>query len=367
MVSSMPPRLCGVATFALHLGDALAQRGAMIERVRLLSKDDGLATRVGHETAIRQEHLTDYTEAARRLNFSSPDCVVIQHEYGLFGGEYGSHLLALMDGLQVPAITVMHTVLPDPDYGLLQVTQRIAQASRFVIVMCDAAARLMHVEYEVPQNGIVTILHGYPEIDAQLAPPELAQFDDQPILLSLGLLSPNKGIKCAVRAVALALQAMPNLQYFVVGRTHPGELVSGTDRYRRGLECLVQDLRVGHAVHFIDRYTSVAEHIAWIQHAQVVLLPHRDLRQVASGTLAYAIGCGRPAVTSAFAYAEEMTSLGAGVMIAGSEPRSLASAVLRILSDSRTRENLQKCSAKLAARTSWATIGEEYLRVLHSV
>lgn len=363
----MPPRLCGVASFSAHLSDALAQRGAKIERVRLLSKHDGLVTRCGDDIGIRSELLKDYREAARRINMSAPHCVVIQHEYGLFGGEYGSHLLALMDGLRVPAITVMHTVLPEPDSGLLHVTRRIAQASRVVIVMCDAAARLMQGEYKVPPNGIVTILHGYPEIGAQPAPPELALWGDQPILLSLGLLGPNKGIECAIRAVALALQVMPNLQYFVVGCTHPGELVRGTDRYRYGLECLVRELGVEHAVHLIDRYTSVADHIAWIQHAQVVLLPHRDLRQVASGTLAYSIGCGRAAVASAFAYAEEMVSLGAGVMIVGSEPGSVASAVLRILTDPETRESLQKRSASFAARTSWATIGGEYLRLLQSV
>lgn len=358
IVSSCPPRRCGISNYTSQFGTALRRRGAEVDYIEITG--DEIARTPG---VIRRDVLSDYDEEARRVDAGVVDLVVVQHEYGLFGGGHGSHLLAFLGRVRCPTVTVLHTVLPRPSPAVRQVTVAIAACSAGVVVMCSTAARVLAADYAVSAPCVRVISHGYPEAGKQPVPVEMAPHKAHgPVMVSLGLLGPNKGIDLGIRAFAVIGETFPTARYLVVGETHPGELKGGVDRYRRDLKMVAGELGVVDAVDFIDRYLTIEEHIAWIQHADVVMLPHQDLRQVSSGTLAYAVGHQRPVVATPFAYARDMHSAGAGIVLARSDPREFAGAVIDILGDVELRHELERGSAKLAATTSWSAIADEFAR-----
>jgi len=361
VVSSFPPRLCGIATFASHLNAALAALDVHVMRVTVVN-DRGLE----QQGIIRRDIRADYEKEAERLNALRPDVVLIQHEYGLFGGRYGSHLLALSCCLQVPIAIVFHTVLPSPDDALRKVTTQLASLSRVVVVMCGSAARLLATEYGVPDRSLTVLSHGYPELRDQPKPHRMrsAGGGRGAALLSVGLLGPNKGIEAGISAMALVLQHFPHARYFVVGSTHPSEIDHGIDGYRATLVAQAHEHGVEHAVVFVDGYLTLEEHVAWIQHADLVLIPHRDLRQVSSGTLAYSVGAGRAVVCTPFAYALELASAEAGLVLSAPSASDIASAIIRVLSDPWLHAQLMDQSATVARGMSWPRVAEAYLAAL---
>ena len=358
VVSSYPPRLCGIATFASHLNSALAARDVRLEPV-VVANEQGAA----QEGTIRRDVVTDYAREAERLNDLGPDLVLIQHEYGLFGGPYGSHLLTLARSLHVPIATVFHTVLPSPDHALRKVTTQLASLSRVVVVMCGSAAKLLASDYAVRDTPVVVVRHGYPELRNQPKPSQMTATggDRGPILLSLGLLGPNKGIEVGISAMAAVLRHFPHAKYFVVGSTHPSEIHHGIDGHRARLVAHAHEHGVEQSVVFVDDYLRLEEHVAWIQHSDLVLMPHRDLRQVSSGTLAYSVGSGRAVVCTPFAYALELANAQAGVVLSPPTASGIASAAIRVLSDPWLHARLMDQSATVAHGMAWPHVAERYL------
>lgn len=358
VVSSFPPRLCGVAAFASHLNEALAALDVQVEPVVVVNEKGA-----EQEGTIRRDIGTDYKTEAERLNDLRPDLVLIQHEYGLFGGLYGSHLLTLARGLQVPIATVFHTVLPSPNHALRKVTTQLASLSRVVVVMCSSAAKLLANEYAVHDTPVTVVRHGYPELCNQPKPRQMMDVDGGrgPTLLSLGLLGPNKGIETGISAMADVLQHFPHARYFVVGSTHPSEIRHGIDGHRARLVAQAHENKIDHAVMFVDGYLTLEEHVAWIQHTDLVLIVHRDLRQVSSGTLAYSVGSGRAVVCTPFAYALELANAQAGLVLSPPTASDIASAIIRVLSDPWLHAHLMDQSATVAHGMSWPRIAERYL------
>ena len=358
VVSSFPPRLCGIATFSLHLNAALEALNVHLEAVEI--SECGAPDEEGK---VRRDVVSDYTREAERLNDLRPDVVLIQHEYGLFGGLYGSHLLAFVCGLTIPVVTVFHTVLPSPDDALRTVTARIASLSRMVVVMCHSAARLLAEHYGVDDTRVAVVPHGYVDVGVQPRPRDMVTAEEGrgPILLSLGLLGPNKGIDLGIGAMPTVLQHFPYAKYFVVGATHPGEIRNGVDGYRACLTSLAHKQGVERAVVFVGEYLSLENHVAWIQHSDLILLPHRDLRQASSGTLAFAVGSGRPVVCTPFAYAVELSNAGAGLVLCPRTSLDIALAIVRVLTDEQLHARLMDQSLGIAHGMTWPSIAKLYL------
>lgn len=358
VVSSFPPRLCGISTFASHLGAALAALDVYIEPVVVVNEHA-----VEQNGTIRRDVGSDYEAEAERLNELRPDLVLIQHEYGLFGGLYGAYLVTLARCLQVPIVTVFHTVLPSPDGALREVTTQLASLSRIVVVMCSSAAELLVSEYGVRDTAVMVVRHGHPEVCNQPKPHQMMDADGGrgPTLLSLGLLGPNKGIDAGISAMADVLRDFPHAKYFIVGATHPSEIRHGIDGLRARLVAEAHENGIEHAVVFVDGYLTLEEHVAWIQHADLVLIPHRDLRQVSSGTLAYSVGSGRAVVCTPFAYALELADAHAGLVLCRPTASGIASAIIRVLSNPLLHASLMDQSAAVAHGTSWPRIAERYL------
>ena len=356
-VSSALPRRCGIAHFNASLGAELSSRGF---EMRVLAVDDAGQKRPG---VIRQHVQSDYREEASRLG--DVDVVLLQHEYGLFGGPAGSYLLEFVTNLRMPVVTVFHTVLPRPEPVLRDVTVSLLTSSRRTVVMCKTGADLLASVYRHDRSLVDVIPHGHPQLERQCVPPAISDLvPGAPVLLSLGFIGPNKGIDLALKALPAILDACPTAHYFIVGSTHPAERRGRDDPYRSFLERTVQESGVSEAVTFLDRYTDLAHHVAWIDHADVVILPYRDLRQVSSGTLAYAVGCRRPVVASPFAYASDVARAGAGVVLAALDARSIASAVARVLCNASLRSDLMHRSDAFALRSTWSAVAGQYARTL---
>src|SRR5438105_1040054 len=356
-VSSVLPRRCGIAHFN---GSLIAELGSLGIDMRVLPVDDYSDRRAG---AIRRHVKSDYRDEASRLG--NVDLILLQHEYGLFGGPAGSYLLEFLRNVRMPVVTVFHTVLPHPEPAVWEVTKSLLRVSRRIVVMCETGADLIASVYRHDRSSVDVIPHGYPQLSREWIPPAIrALTPGAPVLLSLGLIGPNKGIELGLEALPLILKASPKAHYFGVGSTHPPELRDTDDPYRAFLERMVKERGVSKAVTFLDRYTELADHVGWIQHADVVILAHRDLRQVSSGTLAYAIGCRRPVVASRFAYASDVARAGAGVVLADLDARSIAKAVTSVLCNVSLQSTLAHRSNAFAMRTTWPVVARQYARML---
>lgn len=361
IISPQPPELCGIASFTAHLGAALVSAGDLtVEPV--VVRAPGAAASDG---TIRKDEIKDYRRAADRLNESRPDVVLLQHEYGLFGGSYGEYVLALARRLDVPLATVLHTVLPHPNDILRKVTAELIRRSSLTAVTCRPALALLH-EFYGASGQIEIFRHGYPEIDEQPCPRELSQRSNNsgPILLALGLLGPDKGIDKAISAMRVVRAHLPSATLWIVGRTHPGELRNGVDIYRLQLITAVRREGLDDAVFFVDDYLGLEEHVGWIQHTNLVLTLHRDLRQVSSGTLTYAIGFGRAVISTPFLYAQELASAGAGVVLTEPDAANAAEVIVGVLSDRRKYHRLMAQSDELAPSLTWQAIAAVYRQKL---
>jgi glycosyltransferase involved in cell wall biosynthesis len=357
IISPQPPELCGIANFAAHLGAALVSAGDLTVEPVVVRRPGAAAS----DEAIRKDHIKDYRRAADRLNESRPDVVLLQHEYGLFGGSYGDYVLALARRLDLPLVTVLHTVLPHPNDALRKVTAELIARSSLTAVTCRSALALLQTFYGAI-GPIEVFRHGYPRVGEQPCPKQLPRRSNNggPILLALGLLGPDKGIEKAISAMPVVRAHLPGATLWIVGRTHPGELRNGVDMYRKQLNSAVRRHHLDDAVFFLDDYLGLEEHVGWIQHTDLVLTLHRDLRQVSSGTLTYAIGFGRAAVSTPFLYAQELASEGAGVVMTEPDASNAAEVIVSVLSDSWKYHRLMAQSYELAPSLTWQAIAEVY-------
>lgn len=356
MISPPSFERCGIANFAAQLSNALVELGDVeVEKYTI--------TRTGPRPegrTIRRDELDDYRKAADQLNEARPDVVVLQHEYGLFGGAYGAYILALVQRLRRPIATVMHTVLPQPDEVLRNVTAELVGRSGMTAVICTAAERLLQREYGAANISVLP--HGYPELPQQPRPAELGENPSRQgaVILALGLLGPDKGIDLAISAMCHVRKKFPTARLWVVGCTHPNELHCGIDVYRAELIAKVEQSKLGDNVAFVNRYISLSSHLAWIQHADLVLTLHRDLRQVSSGTLTYAVGCARPVISTSYRYAEDLAVRGAGILLTQENVEAVGGTMIRVLSDARLKNELISGSAALAPSITWRQIARMY-------
>ena len=327
------PRECGIATFTTDLCTALAtEYGA--GRLFAIPVNDpesnyNYPERVRLE--IDQEDLASYVRAADFLNFNGNDLVCLQHEYGIYGGAAGHHILALLRRLKMPLVTTLHTVLREPDANQRAVLEEIAELSDRLVVMSELAAQLLRDVYEVPDGKIDVIPHGVP--DMPFMDPnyfkDLFGTEGKSVLLTFGLLSPNKGIENVIRALPAILAKHPNVVYVVSGVTHPHIRKREGERYREGLQALAEQLGVSEHLILNNRFVSEEELIEHVGSADIYITPYRQEAQVVSGTLAIALGAGKAIISTPYWHAKELLAEKRGVIVPFDSPDAIAEAVTR--------------------------------------
>lgn len=364
-VGNYLPRQCGIATFTADLCAAIgAQYGA--ERLFAIPVNDPDASYDYPEQVrleLAQDDLTSYQRAADFLNFNSNDLVCLQHEYGIYGGVAGGYILSLLRKLKMPLVTTLHTVLREPDIDQRAVLEEIATLSDRVIVMSEQAAEMLREVYAVPAEKIDVIPHGVPDLPFM----DPNYFKDtfgaegKSVLLTFGLLSPNKGIENVIYALPAILAEHPDVVYVVSGATHPHLRKREGERYRDSLCALADQLDVGSHLILSNRFVSTEELIQHVGAADIYITPYRHEAQVVSGTLAIALGAGKAIISTPYWHAKEMLAYGRGVIVPFDDPGAIAEAVLALLNSEAERHGMRKRAYLHSRGTTWPNTARAYM------
>jgi glycosyltransferase involved in cell wall biosynthesis len=325
------PRRCGIATFTADLASALSETAPQVDTFVLAMNDAG--HRYAYPPRVRFELAADdpraYARAADYLSLNGADVLSVQHEFGIFGGQAGADVLPLLRGVRVPVVTTLHTILGDPSPAQADVITGIAAASERLVVMSAHGADLLQSRYAVPAARIDLIPHGAPPVprgadDADASPP---------VLLTFGLMSPDKGIEYVLDAMPDIVARHPGATYVVLGATHPHILERDGEAYRDSLEARTRVLGIADSVRFVNRFVAGEELVEFLAAATICLTPYLNREQITSGALAYAIAAGKAVISTPYRYATEMLDEGRGVLVPWRDSAAIAREVIGLLDD----------------------------------
>jgi glycosyltransferase involved in cell wall biosynthesis len=354
VLSTYAPTFCGLATFSAALSDALGDLGADVGVVRIA--DDVASTGVGVVGEVVNGSPTSLTACAEMLN--RYDVAVIQHEYGIYGGQDGDEVLGILDGLRVPSIVVAHTVLKDPTPRQRWVMEEVVAKADQVVVMSDSAHRVLRESFRVDSAKISVVPHG-----ATMPRGMTPKRSNRPIILTWGLMGPGKGIERVIDAMPSLRDIPGQPKYVVAGRTHPKVLAAHGENYRDRLSDQARRNGVADSVHLDGSYRSLEARTALIRSAAVIVLPYDSTEQATSGVLVDAIAGGRPIVATAFPHAVELLSTGAGIVVSHDDPAAMASALRRVLTQPRLAGDMAGAARELAPTMAWPVVADGYLRL----
>ncbi|MDP9291416.1 MAG: glycosyltransferase family 4 protein, partial [Verrucomicrobiota bacterium] len=359
------PRQCGIATFTADLCEAIAAEFPATHcfAVPVNDRDEGYeySDRVRFEIAERE--IESYRRAADFLNINNVQVVSVQHEFGIYGGPAGSHLLALMRDLNMPIVTTLHTVLRAPNEAQRRVMDQIAQLSDRLVVMAQKGAEFLRDVYHVPADKIDVIPHGIPDIpfiDPNFYKDQFG-VEGKTVLLSFGLLSPNKGIEFAIKALPAILEEFPDVVYIILGATHPNLVASEGEKYRLELERLAEKNGVTKNVIFYDRFVTLDELKEFIGAADIYITPYLNEAQITSGTLAYTFGAGKAEISTPYWHAKELLADDRGVLVPFSNSAAIATGVRELLSDESRRHAMRKSAYMLGREMIWPVVAQRYM------
>lgn len=357
-LSTYPPTQCGLATFTASLVVALGEgpRPCAVGVVRVL---DGGGPDSGPEVVHQMDKSGQGAQAAAGA-LDQFDVVIVQHEYGIYGGLDGDAVLAVAGRVRAPMIVVLHTVLARPTPHQRAVLEQLGEMASSVVVMTETAGRWLADGYDVDPDKVELIAHGAP---TDWGAGEARTAAATPLLLTWGLLGPGKGIEWAVDALAELQDLNPAPCYVVAGETHPHVVEHEGEAYRNAVAGRAARRGVGHAITFVDRYLPWTELRSLVRAADVVILPYDSIDQVTSGVLIEAVTARRPVVATGFPHAIEMLSSGAGIIVGQRDARAMAHAVRRILTEPDTRASMVAAAGRLAPQLTWAAVAERYRQV----
>jgi glycosyltransferase involved in cell wall biosynthesis len=356
LVSTYPPTLCGLATFTRALGRALAADGHEVDVVRLRGEVGDGSGNPRIVASLREQDPDSMEHAADLL--SECDTVIVQHEYGIFGGADGEEVLDLIDAIRAPVIVVLHTVplLPTPHQH--QILAQIAErADRLVVMSATAHDRLCSL-YPVDPRDVEVIPHG-----AATPQPPTARGERAPQLLTWGLLGPGKGIEHSIHALSLLARERVVPRYTISGVTHPNVLAREGDRYRNSLARQASIGGVAGSVTFDDQYRDTEQLTSFIASSFAVVLPYDSRDQVTSGVLVDAVAAGRPVISTAFPHAVELLASGAGIVVPHQNPAALATAIRSVVLDRDLAASMAAEARRIAPSLSWQTVAKSYARL----
>ncbi len=357
------PRQCGIATFTTDLSAAIGAEFPGIDRIVLAMNDPG--RRHAYPAEVRFElSETDsdaYLRAADFLNINAVDVLSVQHEFGIFGGKAGSHLLSMLRALQTPIVSTLHTVLGEPNDNQRAVMGELAALSDRLVVMSEHGATLLRDRYGVPESRIDLIPHGSPQVPPATEAKERLGVDARPVLFTFGLLSPDKGIEYVLDALPAILSRFPDAVYIVLGATHPHVKERHGEAYRLSLEARSRELGVEANVIFHNRFASAEELADFLAAADICITPYLQPEQITSGALAYAVGAGKAVISTPYRYASELLADGRGVLVPWRDAPALADAVSRLLEDEPARRALGRRAAAFGHGMHWPSVARAYL------
>jgi glycosyltransferase involved in cell wall biosynthesis len=364
------PRRCGIATFTTDLQQAIAKSRVNVETCIVAMTDHGHTYDYPPDVRlqINDENLAEYSRAANFLNERHFQAACLQHEFGIFGGDAGNHIMALLSQLRMPIITTLHTVLAEPRSAQRGVLNRIVDASSTVIVMAEKARILLRTVYGVQAEKIEVIPHGIP--DSAFVEPEAAKaklgFARKAVILTFGLLSPNKGIEVMIDAMPSILNSRPDAVYVVLGATHPNLVRNEGEVYRESLIARARTLGVEEHVVFLNRFVDQATLLDFISMCDVYVTPYLKEAQMTSGTLAYSFGLGKAVVSTPYWHAQELLADGRGVLVPFGDAKAIATEIAGLLTDDARRDAMRKLAYSSSRSMTWERTAERYVEVFET-
>jgi glycosyltransferase involved in cell wall biosynthesis len=367
LIGNSPPRLCGIATFTRDVYQALQASFPQIDLDLYAMTDPGGAYAYGPEVTctIRQEDLSDYRAAAQRINDSRADVVLVQHEYGIFGGSAGTLLLRLLDRVEAPVVVTLHTVLEQPNADQRAVIEALARRASKLIVMAEKGREILTRVHGIASGQIAVVPHGVP--DRPFVPADTMQarfgFAGRRVLLTFGLLSPNKGIETMIRAMPAIVAAHPESLYVVLGATHPHLVAREGEAYRDSLKALAEELGVAQSVRFIDGFLDQESLLDYLQAADIYVTPYLTETQITSGTLSYSVALGKPVVSTPYWHAAELLADGTGVLVPFGNSRLFAEEIIGLLDDPARLADMAARAYSTGRSMVWSALAKAYVAI----
>ena len=364
-VGTYLPRKCGIGTFTHDLCRAVAGEFPGVECYVVPVNDSAETYDYPAEVRfeIAEQDVDSYERAAEFLNFSEIEAIFLQHEYGIFGGSAGSHILALLRNLQIPIVTTLHTILEQPNSDQRRILLEVARLSARLVVMTERGARMLREIYRVPAEKIDIIPHGIPDmpfVDPNFYKDQFG-VEGRRVVLTFGLMSPGKGIENGIRALPEVVRVFPDLVYIILGATHPKLLREQGEAYRYNLERLASDLRVKKHVVFYNRFVELEELKEFLGVADVYLTPYLNPAQAVSGTLAYAFGSGKAVISTPYWHAEELLADGRGALVPFSDWQAIARELASLLQDEVRRHAMRKRAYLMGREMIWSQAAQQYV------
>lgn len=370
-VGNSLPRRCGIATFTTDLQQAVCKSRVDVESAIVAMTDHGQVYSYppAVQLQINDQKEAEYACAADFLNAGEFDVVCLQHEFGIFGGEAGNHVMALLSRLTMPVVTTLHTVLAEPKPAQHAALDQIIEVSSKVIVMAEKARELLREVYDVAPEIIEVIPHGIP--DAAFLKPDEAKarlgFGRKATILTFGLLSPNKGIEVMIDAMPSILKSRPDAMYVVLGATHPNLVRNEGEAYRERLVARVRALGLEDHVVFLDRFVDQRTLLDFISMCDVYVTPYLNEAQMTSGTLAYSFGLGKAVVSTPYWHARELLANGRGVLVPFGDATAIGTEIARLLTDDDQRQAMRKAAYANSRSMTWERTAERYLATFERV
>lgn len=353
LLSTFPPTHCGLATFAAALAEGLKNVG--VRHIGIVEASDGTTCSLDPRVHSRMVAGKPQSRIAAAREINSHDFLLLQHEFGIFGGDDGSEILELLQDIYVPIIVTLHTVPLMPSPGQRAVLEAIAQRADVLVTMTDSARQRLLSLYNVRESSVVTIPHGA-TVPSGFGVPDA----ETPTLLTWGLLGPGKGVEWVIDALAMAPDLRGQVKYVIAGQTHPKVLANEGERYRNMLKMRANRLGISEMVEFDDQYRTLPSLMGLIKSSTCVVLPYDSRDQITSGVLVDAISAGRPVIATEFPHARELVTSDIGIVVPHKDPVSVAGAIRAVVRNPQLVESMSMATVPIAREHNWRTVAARY-------
>ncbi len=373
-LGTYPPRECGIATFTQDLARSIKKRfNPKIDICVGAINDDSTAIYNYPKKVffdISRNDIEDYMKLAEKINNDDRIKVIsIQHEFGIFGGKYGNHIIPFLEKVKKPVVVTFHSVLPNPDKYHKKVVKFIMEKSSAVVVMAKKAVDILEKEYGGDRNNIYYIPHGTPQVPFHNPGKEKEKLgiEENTIITTFGLLSRGKGIEYVIKALPEIVEKHPSLKYFIIGETHPQVRKEEGEKYRKELKKLVEKLGLKENVKFYNKYLNLEEILAYLKASDIYIQTNLDKNQIVSGTLSYAFACGKPIISTKIPHAEEMLEGGMGELVNFKKPGEYKKSILKLIENKKLREDMRRRAYLLSRKTTWPNVAQNYLQLFKKI
>ena len=367
-LSTFPPRECGIANFTKDLIDAIDELDGPKPSIIAINEKGAIYNydrRVKWD--IDRDNAEDYVQAAKYVNSSNIQLLIIQHEFGLFGGDYGEHIKFFLENVKKPVIITLHTMQPNFDQKAIEVLKYIVGRSESIIVIAHAAIDMLKHQ-GISYKKCVVIPHGCPRVDFKKGKTmkSLLGLNGRLVASTFGLISRGKGIEYAIQALPEVIKKEPRIIYLIIGETHPEVRKNEGEKYRNELMSLVSELGLEEHVRFTNRFISKRELIKLLQATDIYITPYISPNQISSGTLIYALGAGKAVISTPYYHAKEVLANGRGILCKFEDSASIAEGIIRLL-DENFRSEMQKRAYQYSRRFLWTNVAQKYIKLVEAV